>query len=1136
MDLLDKEAAVNGQTRFAIVLTTIVIVCALASTPSDPLAAWGPSVQLYEDGSVFFVVTDSANNVYVLMDRNMYDNELFYRKKSAGGDWGSVIQLTSGAYEAQSPWAAGDVLGNLHVVWSDGRNGDFDDREIYYKMRDADGDWGPDTRVTNTRFASMFPEIATDADGNVHMVWLQNVNVGGGRTELKVCYKKKTVGGNWSRDVQLTDTPGNSGHPTIAVDGAGNVHVVWSDEYGGTGLWRGIYYMEKSTNGSWNPAILLGSGDQAFSSNVATDPAGNVHFVWGTTPDGCHVRLYYKQKDAGGDWGADTRLDDPVGYAFGGVRVATDMAGNVHAVWQDSRYSASYSEQIYYKKKSAGAGWGTSTPLTYDSSNRFWCHGLTTDAAGNVHVAYGGIPGLYYRERPVQPPILLVHGICSDESIWGPDGNFDFKAALEDSSFDVFTLPTSFKASYNWDKTIQQYACSLRVFIDQMALDPVEKIPVLAYSMGGLVTRWYMKEQGAASRVDTLITIGTPHHGSELATIVAARRSSHRWYTALDRWLLRSSPLRCQYNSQSTIQMAVDAEFLRLLNYGSKSHTDSPPTCRSHDPEQIPSSVAHWTIAGTAGIAPGAFAFALDQMFECTNDGVVTYQSQRLRALPESRNLLDYNLGCDPVLSHTGSPWGSDPAEYDAPCVAAAVANILKGRAPAQQGFISTLPGQTASGYPSLGTLPAIGGVLLAGETKVDSVFLDAVDEFTCTEFGDPGALALTLVDPTGKVITPSDTVDPAIDYVRDGTGIEGYKIATPSPGLWQLRTQPLSVPDSAYYSIMSSVVSLASLGCFLNQVEPNPDVPVTIRADFTNGGSPILGAEIHADVWKPDSSSTTLELFDDGTHGDSVADDGNYANVFGETQLEGLYTVIITAQADSLDPASLKRQTTALFTAHRSPDLAFTSEDIAFSTDPPVAGEPVEVSADIVNIGQADAESVEVIFYDGIPGTEFGEAFISIPAEQIVTASAAWMPEPPDTHTIHVVIGSSKSGLESSYENNEAFRFVALAGSQISVREGPHSSKTSGRFRLSTCLPNPFASAAMIEYELPEEGYTRIRIFDVAGRLVRTLVEERQLAGQRTVSWNGSNDNGAPVSSGIYFCTLEWKDQIITRKLIVLR
>jgi flagellar hook assembly protein FlgD len=64
---------------------------------------------------------------------------------------------------------------------------------------------------------------------------------------------------------------------------------------------------------------------------------------------------------------------------------------------------------------------------------------------------------------------------------------------------------------------------------------------------------------------------------------------------------------------------------------------------------------------------------------------------------------------------------------------------------------------------------------------------------------------------------------------------------------------------------------------------------------------------------------------------------------------------------------------------------------------------------------------------------------------------------------------------------------------------------------------PNPFNPSTTISYLLAENSSVRLEIYDVAGRKVRSLVDESRSAGYHNVVWNGRDQNGSQVSSGVY-------------------
>lgn len=84
--------------------------------------------------------------------------------------------------------------------------------------------------------------------------------------------------------------------------------------------------------------------------------------------------------------------------------------------------------------------------------------------------------------------------------------------------------------------------------------------------------------------------------------------------------------------------------------------------------------------------------------------------------------------------------------------------------------------------------------------------------------------------------------------------------------------------------------------------------------------------------------------------------------------------------------------------------------------------------------------------------------------------------------------------------------------------------------------VPNPFNPTTRISFDLAVAGRTRLQIFNVAGALVRSLVDADLPAGARQILWDGRNGAGIPVSSGVYFMRLDAPDQTFTRKSVLLR
>jgi hypothetical protein len=80
--------------------------------------------------------------------------------------------------------------------------------------------------------------------------------------------------------------------------------------------------------------------------------------------------------------------------------------------------------------------------------------------------------------------------------------------------------------------------------------------------------------------------------------------------------------------------------------------------------------------------------------------------------------------------------------------------------------------------------------------------------------------------------------------------------------------------------------------------------------------------------------------------------------------------------------------------------------------------------------------------------------------------------------------------------------------------------------FALFPAAPNPAAGATTLSFRIPQAGRTELRVFDLSGRLVRTLLDEVLRPGRQSIVWDGRNDQGHRVGSGLYFIRLHWEDR----------
>jgi len=90
--------------------------------------------------------------------------------------------------------------------------------------------------------------------------------------------------------------------------------------------------------------------------------------------------------------------------------------------------------------------------------------------------------------------------------------------------------------------------------------------------------------------------------------------------------------------------------------------------------------------------------------------------------------------------------------------------------------------------------------------------------------------------------------------------------------------------------------------------------------------------------------------------------------------------------------------------------------------------------------------------------------------------------------------------------------------------------------YALEQNYPNPFNAATVVRFSMPHDGRVRLEVFDVLGRKVRTLLDDVKPLGLYAVDWDGTGDNGTPVSTGVYFYRIQTADYSKTRSMLLLK
>jgi len=106
----------------------------------------------------------------------------------------------------------------------------------------------------------------------------------------------------------------------------------------------------------------------------------------------------------------------------------------------------------------------------------------------------------------------------------------------------------------------------------------------------------------------------------------------------------------------------------------------------------------------------------------------------------------------------------------------------------------------------------------------------------------------------------------------------------------------------------------------------------------------------------------------------------------------------------------------------------------------------------------------------------------------------------------------------------------ACFLASNDEINQLPHA------FNLYNNYPNPFNPVTTLRYDLPEDALVNITIYDIMGRIVRTLINSQQNAGFKSIQWNATNDAGSPLPAGLYLYKIQADNFVQTRKMVLLK
>jgi flagellar hook assembly protein FlgD len=123
-------------------------------------------------------------------------------------------------------------------------------------------------------------------------------------------------------------------------------------------------------------------------------------------------------------------------------------------------------------------------------------------------------------------------------------------------------------------------------------------------------------------------------------------------------------------------------------------------------------------------------------------------------------------------------------------------------------------------------------------------------------------------------------------------------------------------------------------------------------------------------------------------------------------------------------------------------------------------------------------------------------------------------------------------------FQNQDYNRFKILVGKTDYVEEEISSiqSEIPKEFELRQNYPNPFNAGTAISFDIPQACQAKVRIYNILGQLVVTLYDKPTYPGRYTITWDGKDEKGKEISSGIYFYQLSTPGFTKSSKMLLLK
>ncbi len=1083
----------QGSLRFGVAL-----LCLLAPTQAATYTGWVPNgVPLSKHRGIIRecrLAPDGSSGAIYVFERICQDHgvDLYAQRFDPSGtplwtDFGAPVCTAEG--DQTAPVLTSDGAGGAIITWIDGR-GQWE--EIYAQRINSSGvgQWGADGIPLCPAAVPQNLVISSDGSGGAIVTWQDHrdswYDIYAQRIDAAGVVKWATEG------VPICTADWSEWHPAQVSDGEGGAIIAWSN--------GGIYAQRVNGLGEiqWQVDGVTVCGQAADLPAIVSDGAQGAVLTWvDSRRASVALDVYAQRIDGSGvsQWQTDgVEISAvPGALAFFGKfpRLVPDETGGAIITWWDDR---SDTADIYVQRVN---GSGT---IQWGANGKAICQGL----------------GSQYH------PQIAPDGVGGAVVAWQDyrDGG--------DTGNDVYAQRVNSSGSEQWDENGIPVCTAIG---DQ---ENPEMIPTVN---AGTVIAWSDCRNASSSslahaftqRMDGAGTAEWRTGGLAVATTTGEQRNpalvSDGVGGAIVAWVDNRSEAESAYSDDDIYAQRMDASAVTQWS------ADDVPVCTAMGLQSFPSSVTDG--AGGAIItwqdervgysdvyaqrlnSSGAALWAKDGVVVCGVAGDQSYP----RAAPDG-------AGGAIVVWEDARPWPANKGIYGQHIDGAGTRLWASNGIP-----ICTATG----GQDEIGIIPdGVGGAIVVwcdGRNGDDDIFAQRVNGSGAVQWASDG---LGICTATGYQANPqivSDGIGGAvITWVDERAGeADVYAQRISSSGVVQWDVDGVAICTEPGNQAYPKLVSDSDGGAII------------VWSDHRVGTTGVYAQRIGAAgvvVWAMNGAPVSASPTSVGEP--TIGSDGAGGAVVAWTENNDIYAQHVTAAGsrawvpDDLpvcmaagtwaNPVITSNGRIVAWVDSRAPcEIPYIYASVIGGIVPTLLGRfSWSLRDDTVCLEWTLSVCDEDARFYVRRSTHSNDQFVDLPTAEIEREDLCF----------RCVDNTCLPGVSYTYR----VEYEAPATSRLLLFETETIAIPSVALNLYQNHPNPFNPTTTISFTLPERTFVRVSVYDIAGRLVATLVESTLDEGYREVPWNGKDARGEAVSSGVYFYRLTAGDKTLTKKMVLLK